>query len=59
MLLPTTALKAGDGDWGAWAEEWVALWRAVPHCSYWDALWGALFARLASHDAFGGCRSGG
>ncbi|KAL6772361.1 hypothetical protein ACKKBG_A29920 [Auxenochlorella protothecoides x Auxenochlorella symbiontica] len=53
MLLPTTALKAGDGDWGAWAEEWVALWRAVPHCSYWDALWGALFARLASHDAFG------
>ncbi|KAK2076993.1 hypothetical protein QBZ16_005221 [Prototheca wickerhamii] len=53
MLLPTTALRAGDGDWGAWAREWARLWGEQAHCAYWDALWGALFARLAAHDAFG------
>jgi hypothetical protein len=53
MLLPTHAALAGDGDWGAWAAEWMVLWGGRAHCQYWQSLWFALVARLAKHDLAG------
>ncbi len=53
LLMPTAAAGARDGDWGAWAPRWVALWRSVAHCAFWDRQWMALFARLAKHDTRG------
>ena len=60
MLMPTQEATRREGDWGAWAPAWVALWPRVAHSShYWSALWYALFARLAKHDVHGAGVAGG
>jgi hypothetical protein len=53
VLLPTRAAARGEGAWGAWAPEMLARWGGAAHCGAWQALWSALFARLAKHDALG------
>ena len=53
MLLPTHEAAKLEGDWGAWAKEWVEIWQSTAHCRFWDCLWLSLFARLGKHDIRG------
>lgn len=53
LFMPTAAAAKGEGDWGAWAPEWLDAWSLVAHCDFWDRQWMALFARLAKHDTRG------
>lgn len=53
LLLPTHEALRGQGAWGEWAPQWLALWQQLDHCRYWDSLWYSLFSRLAKHDLQG------
>ena len=38
----------GDA-WAGWIEEGFEVWKSIPHCLDWDAIWLALFARMLRH----------
>ncbi|CAI5457523.1 unnamed protein product [Closterium sp. Yama58-4] len=55
LLLPTTCRHVAPGEddasaeWSVWVPEWLSLWSSIPHCTFWDAQWISLLARLAKH----------
>ncbi|CAI5979800.1 unnamed protein product [Closterium sp. NIES-65] len=55
LLLPTMCRHVAPGEddasaeWSVWVPEWLSLWSSIPHCTFWDAQWISLLARLAKH----------
>ncbi|CAI5499281.1 unnamed protein product [Closterium sp. Naga37s-1] len=55
LLLPTTCRHVApheedvSAEWSVWVPEWLSLWSSIPHCTFWDAQWISLLARLAKH----------
>ncbi|CAI7790457.1 unnamed protein product [Closterium sp. NIES-54] len=55
LLLPTTCRHMApheddaSAEWSVWVPEWLSLWSSIPHCTFWDAQWISLLARLAKH----------
>ncbi|CAI5504830.1 unnamed protein product [Closterium sp. Naga37s-1] len=55
LLLPTTCRHVAPheddavAEWSVWVPEWLSLWSSIPHCTFWDAQWISLLARLAKH----------
>lgn len=56
VLLPITHVKNGGTHWNEWLIEWMMLWGALSHNSYWDTLWMGLISRLAKLDKNGKTR---
>ena len=52
-LMPTRQVRDLEGDWNAWAAEWMDAWDSMVHSNAWDGLWITFMSRLAKHDTAG------
>ena len=51
LFFPTKALPLLEPEVTShWVSEWMAVWRRLVHCSYWDSHWMYLLARAVKDD---------